>query len=137
MSNNTLHRNDANSRGEYRVVTVVALEGRSEKELLALAAGLAGGLDPQVAAAIVDSARERGVDVSVLDGFQDTTSAGVLGALSGRALAIGNAAMFAELGWSVDQLCDWPERMRRHGQQVLLIAVNGRAVGFLGVSTAV
>ena len=60
--------------------------------------------------------------------------------LTGLVLIIGeparqltNAAFLTKLGISLEHLCDWPDRMREHGQQVVLVAVDGRAAGFFGV----
>ena len=99
-----------------RIVTVVALEGRTEADLLEL----------------IESVPE----LARLDGQEDTPK-GISGSLNGRFVVIGNGAYFAALGLSIAHLCDWPERIRRHGQQVLFVAINGRAVGFLGVADAI
>lgn len=125
-------RGDA-PKSERRVVTIVAMEGRSEAALLALAAGVAGGLEPALAAAIQESARERGVAVTRADGLPDTHGIGVAGVLAGHSVVVGNAAFFATLGLSLGCLCDWPDRIRQHGQQILFVAVDGRTAGFLGV----
>ena len=137
MLNDTHTATDSGTTDSSRVVTVVALEGRTEAALLALVAGLAGGLEPRLAAAIRDGARERGVDATRLDQFHETAATGVAGTLGGHRVALGNAAFFAGLGLSISHLCDWPERMRQHGQQVLFIAIDGRTVGFLGIAAAV
>lgn len=98
-----------------RIATVIALDGRTEKELLALLAAAPG------------FARLEQLDASA--------PAGLCGCLDGQVIAIGNESYFAALGLSTNQLCDWPERIRKHGQQVLLVAVNGQTVGFLGIDT--
>ena len=95
------------------VASVVALEGRSEADLLTLLAET-----PQLAK---------------LDALDESAAAGVSGQVNGHAIAIGNAAYFAALGLSIQPLRDWPDRIRRHGQHVLFVAVDGRTVGFLGV----
>ncbi|HEX4912548.1 MAG TPA: hypothetical protein VFV51_01260 [Vicinamibacterales bacterium] len=92
---------------------MIALDGRTESELLELLAAAPG------------FARLEQLDASA--------PAGVCGCLDGQEIAIGNEPYFAALGLSTSQLCDWPDRMRKHGQQVLLLAVNGQTVGFFGI----
>jgi len=46
---------------------------------------------------------------------------------------LGNAALFSELGLSVARLGNWPEKLQQRGQQVLFVAVDGQAAGFLGM----
>jgi cation transport ATPase len=78
------------------LVSIVALDGRTEDELLALATG---------------AAERRGV-------------------------VVGGAERFAELGLSIEQLGDWPDRLRRRGQRVVFVAVDGATAGLLGVVDA-
>jgi Cu+-exporting ATPase len=116
-----------------RLVSVVALDGRNEGALLALAAGAARGLDAPLGAAITESARERDVEVAHADCVQEQTGAGVVASIDGHTVVVGNAALFANLGLSVERLGDWPERLQQHGEHVLFVAVDGRTAGFLGV----
>ena len=98
-----------NAKRESKVVSVVALDGHDEKTLLALAARLTDGLDSRIA------------------------DRGVTGCVDGHAVVLGNAAMFTDLGLSIDRLGNWSERLRQHGQQVLFVAVDGHTAGFLGL----
>ena len=119
-----------------KVVSVVTLDGGDERSLLALAARLAGGLDAPLATAILESARECDVPVGDVDSLHETAGAGVAASVAGQAVVLGNAVLFGELGLSLDRLGGWPERMRRQGQQVLFVALDGRTVGILGVADA-
>jgi Cu+-exporting ATPase len=116
-----------------RLVSVVALDGRDERALLALAAGVARGLDAPLATAVLESARDRDARIVEADSLQETTGAGVAASITGRMVVLGNAALFAQIGISLEGLGDWPERLRRHGQHVLFVAVERRTVGLLGL----
>jgi FtsP/CotA-like multicopper oxidase with cupredoxin domain len=102
-----------------RLVSVVALDGRDEAALLALASA-APGLDARQAAAIRDSARQRNARASA----------------DGRSVIVGTPARFGELGISVERFGDWPERLRQQRQEVLFVAVDGRTAGILGLADA-
>ena len=118
------------------LVSVVALEGLAESAVLALAAGVVSGLDAALAAAILHSARERDIHVRAADQLRDTTRQGVAGSVEGHAVVVGNAALFADLGLSLESFGQWPERLRRRGEHVLFVAIDGRAAAFLGVANA-
>jgi len=122
--------------GRPRVVSIVALDGRDESVLLGLAAGLARGLDTPTAAAIVESACEREIQIQHVDQFHYTTAIGVAAAAAGHTVVLGDAALFSDLGLSIESLGDWPERLRQRGEQVLFVAVDGRTAGFLGIVDA-
>jgi FtsP/CotA-like multicopper oxidase with cupredoxin domain len=101
-----------------KLVSLLALDGRDEAALLALAAGATSGMDAHLAAAIRESARERNVEP-----FAD-----------GQRVMIAEPAGFRELGISTERFGDWPERLRNQGQQVLFVAVDGHTAGLLGIA---
>ena len=115
------------------LVSIVALDGRDDDALLALAAGAARSLDAPIGAAILDSARERDVEVANVDRVHETGEAGVVASVDGKTVVVGNAALFTSLGLSLKRFGDWPERLQQRGQHVLFVAVDGNAAGFLGV----
>src|SRR5688500_134177 len=98
-----------NTNAEPTVVTVVALDGHDETTLLAFAAPMIGRLDRGLA------------------------SRRVAGSVGGHAVVLGDAAMFANLGLSIERFGTAPDRLRQHGQHVLFVAVDGRPAGFLGL----
>lgn len=120
--------------GTARVVSIVALDGRDDAALLALAASLARGLETPAGAAIIESARERELEIRPVDGFYHSTAMGLAAAVAGHTVVLGNAALFTELGISIDTRGDWPERLHRRGEHVLFVAIDGRTAGFIGVA---
>jgi cation transport ATPase len=114
----------------------VALDGRDEPALLALAASLARGLDGPMTAAILESARELGIHIEDADWCRGTTGMGVAASVAGHTVVLGNSELFTNLGLSIESLGTWPERLRHYGQHVLFVAVDGRTAGFLGLADA-
>ena len=115
------------------LVSIVALDGRGDDALLALAAGAARGLDVPLGAAILDSARERDIEMPPVDQVHEAAGAGVVAAINGKTVVVGNAALFENLGLALTRFGNWPERLQQRGQHVLFVAVDGKAAGFLGV----
>jgi Cu+-exporting ATPase len=115
------------------LVSIVALDGRGEGALLALAAGAARGLETPIGTAILESARERDVEIAAAERVHETAGTGVVASIDGRTVVVGDATLFSHLGLSVDRLGTWPERMQHRGQHVLFVAVDGHTAGFLGV----
>ena len=122
--------------GRPTLASIVALDGWNDSTLLAVAASLAAGLEAPVAAAIVDGAREREIRVRPVDRVLHTTRTGAAAAIAGHAVVLGDSTLFGDLGISIDALGDWPERLRRRGEQVLFVAMEGRTAGLLGVVDA-
>ena len=121
-------------RNRPRLTSLVALDGTDEATLLSLAASLAGGLEPRIAGAIRESARESGARIGAAEGRREAGGSGVAATVDGRNVVLGPAAVFARLGISIEGFGDGPERLRRSGQQVLFVAIDGQATGLMGVT---
>ena len=66
--------------------------------------------------------------------FSAETGKGVLGTVDGRRIAVGNDALFAALGIDPDGLPEKADALRRDGQGVMLVAIDGRPVGLAAVA---
>jgi Cu+-exporting ATPase len=122
------------TEGKPRLTTVVALTGQNESELLRLAASLERGSEHPLAAAIVTAAQEQGASLSQVTDFRSVTGKGVIGTIAGQTTALGNQHLFEELDIDPGALREQAEDLRRDGQTVMYIAINGRPAGLIGVA---
>src|SRR6516162_9585057 len=122
------------TEGKPRLVGVTALGGMAEDELLRLAASLEHGSEHPLAAAIVKGAEERGLKLGAAADFASQTGKGVVGSVDGERVAVGNQVLLTSLGIDPDGLPDRADELRKDGQGVMLIAVDGRAAGLVAVA---
>ncbi len=122
------------TEGRPRLVTVQAAEGVDERELLANAAALERASEHPLAAAILAGAAERGLELPPAEEFRTLTGKGVVGRVAGRAVAVGTARLFAELGADPRALLPGAEELRREGQTVVFVALDGAPAGLLGIA---
>jgi Cu+-exporting ATPase len=122
------------TEGKPRLVSVLALAPLSEAELLRLAGSLERASEHPLAAAVVAGAKEKGVELVDTSEFRYLPGKGVTGKVAGKAVAVGSAALFAELKIDAGELPAKAEVLRREGQTVVLVAVGGKPAGLLGVS---
>ena len=122
------------TEGKPRLTAVVALPGHTDGELLRLAASLERGSEHPLAAAIVAGAQWRGLELSQAGDFRSVTGKGVIGTVRGQPVALGNRALLAELTIDPGALLEQAETLRRDGQTVMFVAVDGRLAGLLGVA---
>ncbi|MER8866206.1 heavy metal translocating P-type ATPase [Mesorhizobium sp. M0751] len=122
------------TEGRPRLTDVVAVEGMAQDELLALAAGLEKGSEHPLAEAIVEGARERGVKVPDASGFEAVTGKGVSGTVSGQKVALGNAAMMADLGIDTASVQASAEALQADGKTAMFVAVAGKLAGLVAVA---
>ncbi len=122
------------TEGKPRLVSIATPPDRDDAWLLRLAASLERGSEHPLAAAIVMGARERGVEPIEVRDFRSVTGKGVMGTVQGHAVALGNLRLLEELGVAPGDLGARAEALRRDGQTVVFVVVDGRPVGLLGVA---
>jgi Cu+-exporting ATPase len=122
------------TEGKPRLISVVALSGVSESELLRLAASLERASEHPLAAALTAGASERGLQLAEVSEFRSLTGRGVVGKVEGREVAVGSQALFDELKIGGGELTKRADDLRRHGQTVMLVAIDGKAAGLIGVA---
>ena len=123
------------TEGKPRVTAVIPSEGRTEEELLRLAAILEKGSEHPLADAIVAGATERRIP---LDGraenFSSHTGKGVSGEVDGKKVLLGNPKLLKDFSVSTDTLIREAEVYLQKGQTVMFAAIDGTPAGLLVVS---
>jgi Cu+-exporting ATPase len=125
------------TEGKPRLTSVMAVPSVSDNDLLRLAASLERGSEHPLAAAIVAGAQSRGLSLADTQAFASMTGKGVMGRVDSRQVTLGNRALFAELGTELGELVERAEALRREGQTVMFVALNGQPAGLLGVADPV
>ncbi|WP_354677204.1 heavy metal translocating P-type ATPase [Cupriavidus plantarum] len=115
----------------------IGTNGYAEEDVLRLAASLDQGSEHPLAAAIVEAARERGLQLEKTEGFESSSGIGVRGNLGGRKVAIGNTALMEAEGVPIDPLVTQADELRAQGASVMYLAVEGKLAGLLAVSDPV
>jgi Cu+-exporting ATPase len=122
------------TEGRPRLVSLMTAPGHSESDLLRLAASLERGSEHPLAGAIVAGAEERKLTLSAVEDFRSITGKGVVGRVEGQTLALGNHQLMQDLGVAIGDLAKRADALRRDGQTVMFVAVDGRIVGLVGVA---
>ena len=125
------------TEGRPRLESVRPAAGRSEADVLRLAASVEQASEHPLAASIVAGAGERGLALSPVTEFQSWPGKGVAAVVEGRLVLIGNARLFDDRGVDVARLAAEAQDLRARGQTVALVAVDGAAAGLLGVADPV
>ncbi|HJS41394.1 MAG TPA: copper-translocating P-type ATPase [Sphingomicrobium sp.] len=120
--------------GKPRLVAAKPAAGFEEGEILRLAAALEKGSEHPLAAAIVDGAGERGLEVPGSSGFASHTGKGVTGTVDGREIALGNKALLAGIGVDSGPMESAADEHRARGEGVMFVAIGGRLAGLLVVA---
>jgi Cu+-exporting ATPase len=122
------------TEGKPRLTEVVTADGVNENDLLRAAASLERASEHPLASAIVAGAQERGIVLAEVKEFASVTGKGVTGVVDRRRVAIGTQALLRDDGVEAKALEERAETMRREGQTVMLVAMDGSAAGAIAVA---
>jgi Cu+-exporting ATPase len=122
------------TEGKPTLSAVIPQPGIDENDLLQLAASLERSSEHPLAAAIVKGAEAKKLTLTDVAGFSSETGKGVKGTVAGKQIAVGNAELFHDLSVDAGPLLERADTLRKEGQTVMLVAVDGKAAGIVGVS---
>jgi Cu+-exporting ATPase len=122
------------TEGKPTLSAVIPQPGINENDLLQLVASLERSSEHPLAAAIVTGANARKFPLTDVAGFSSETGKGVKGTIAGKQVAVGNAELFRDLSVDSSPLLEQAEALRKGGQTVMLVAVDGKAAGIVGVA---
>jgi Cu+-exporting ATPase len=122
------------TEGKPKLETVLSLSGFDEDEILRLAASLERASEHPLAEAIVQGAEERNLTLATTQDFESVTGKGVTGFVDGFRVALGNIKLLQSLSIDAGELPEQADLRRAGGQTVMLLAINGKAAGLIGVA---
>ncbi|MBK8464289.1 MAG: heavy metal translocating P-type ATPase [Chloracidobacterium sp.] len=124
------------TEGKPRLQKVVALNGSGEIEILRLAASLERSSEHPLAEAIIKGAEEKAIELAKVEDFESITGKGITGSIDGKKVLLGNAKLMTEnnIDFPADGKAD---ELRGEGQTVMLVAVDGKAAGLVGVADTI
>jgi len=118
------------------IVTLPLADGDAldADDLLGLAASAERGSEHPLGEAIVERARERGLDLADTEGFNAIPGQGVEVTVSGRRLLLGNLRLMHEREIALGSLHDRAESIATEGKTPMFVAADGRLVGLIAVA---
>jgi len=122
------------TEGKPSVVMTAACKGFDSPTVCSLAASLEQASEHPLGAAIVHVARVRGFAMESVANFRSITGKGVAGTVAGHQVAVGNAALLAELGVDGSTLEVIADEQRKVGATVMFVTIDGRLAGIIAVA---
>jgi len=118
--------NDVRIAGEFDEQTVVRL-----------AASVEHASEHPLGRAIVDGAKERGIEVGEAQGFSSSSGKGVRATVDERDVAVGNAMLLEELGADAGALEEDANTIRDEGATAVFVVIDGACAGVLSIADPV
>jgi Cu+-exporting ATPase len=120
--------------GKPRLTDVVVVGDGSEDRLLTLAATLERGSEHPLAAAIVEAARSRELELGNQREFESISGQGISGQVDQHKVVVGNRTLMDQLNIDVSALLEPAEALRAQGKTAVMLALDGHAAGLIAVA---
>ncbi|MDY2685455.1 MAG: heavy metal translocating P-type ATPase [Selenomonadaceae bacterium] len=122
------------TEGHPDVTSIFPMGGKSEAELLAIAAGLEAGSEHPLAEAVTRYAKAHGVTAKPMEEFAALFGRGVTAKADGHRYAAGNAQLMEEQHVDLTAASGHLEALSIRGATPLVFAEDGQVIGILGAS---
>ncbi len=125
--------------GEPQVTDVLlsSTADYSDAELLHLAASAERGSEHPLGEAIVRSASERGLDLSMPDAFEGIAGFGIAATVDGRQVLLGNKRLMEREAVQLNGLEPREKVLQEEAKTAMWLAVNGQAAALIAVADTI
>ncbi len=125
------------TEGKPSVTRIAPVPGFEEDAVLSFAASVEQLSEHPLAHAIVAAAEARGVTLRAASDFDSPTGKGAIARVDGHDVLVGNAAFLMEQSVDAASIAEETEALREGGETVVLVAVDRRLVGAIGIADPV
>ncbi|MDE0398698.1 MAG: heavy metal translocating P-type ATPase [Candidatus Poribacteria bacterium] len=119
---------------EGRLTLTDILTDKDESELLQLSAAAERGSEHPIGKAVVQAAKERGLDIATPTAFEAVTGHGITAQVDGSSVVIGNLSLIQQQDIPTKRFEEEADRLQTEAKTVLWVAADGHVVGLLAVS---
>ena len=125
------------TRGKPAVTHVLATNGLEARELLRLAAAAEVGSEHPLGEAIVQHARDAGIELPNAEQFDALSGRGVQAQVEGRSVTLGNLALMREREVALDGLVERAAELASAGATPMYVAIGSQAAGLIAVADTI
>ena len=119
---------------EGKLILTDILTDKDASELLQLSAAAELGSEHPIGKAVVQAAKERGLDIATPSQFNAITGHGITAQVSENRVVIGNLSLIQQHDIPTKRFEEKAERLQTEAKTVLWVGVNGQVVGLLAVA---
>lgn len=122
------------TEGAPKVTDIVAFNDFSENDVLQMAASLETGSEHPLAQAIVESAKEKDIELSKSSDFNSIAGHGVEGKVDGKHLYFGNEKLMRDQGIEIDNAVDKAQELASEAKTPMYFAIDKKLAAIIAVA---
>ncbi|KAA3599373.1 MAG: copper-translocating P-type ATPase [Calditrichaeota bacterium] len=121
------------TEGKPKLITVRTVKNIDEEYLLKMTASLEKGSEHPLAEAIIQGAKERGIQITNATDFESFTGKGIKGKVNNSVVLLGNEQLMIDFKIDFSDFNEEIETLRKDGQTVILIGIDSLISGIIGI----
>ena len=125
------------TEGKPTVTDVLTAEGMDPENILQITASAETGSEHPLGQAIVNSARDKGLEILKAESFNSITGRGIEAVINGQSILAGNRKLMDERGISLAALETESDHLAEEGKTPMYVAINNRLAGIVAVADVV
>ena len=125
------------TEGKPKLVEILAIKPFSQRDVLFYSSSIEQGSEHPLAKAIIDGAKEKGVEPKMPEKFNSITGKGIVGLIDGKEVVFGNTKLLEDEGIDIEDINKKAESMRQNGQTVMFLAIERKIAGIIGVADTI
>lgn len=122
------------TEGSPKVTDIVAFNDFSEQDALQLAASLETGSEHPLAQAIVESAKEKDIELKKSTDFHSIAGHGVEGKVDGKHLFFGNEKLMRDQGVDIEHAVDRAQELAGEAKTPMYFAIDKKLAAIIAVA---
>lgn len=122
------------TEGVPKVTDLLLANGHAREHVLMLAASIEAGSEHPLAMAIVESAKEQGIEPQKVSGFTSIAGKGVEASLDDSKLVFGNAKLMKERGINIDAFLEKAQLLAEEAKTPMYFALNNELAAVIAVA---
>lgn len=123
------------TEGRFGVTDIVSLSGEENEKILSLAASLEASSEHPIAAGILESAREKGLETQSVEAFSSIPGKGVEGEVEGKKFLVVSPGYLEEKGIALKD--EKIEEIKEQGKTVVFLLEGEKVLGALALADIV
>src|SRR6266571_1206773 len=125
------------TKGQPSVTDIVPIGKLTEVQILGYAGAVEKGSEHPLAAAVVNAAQTRRIDLADPSDFEALPGLGVKATVEGREILLGNTELMRKFSMPVESYAVRMENLQTQGKTVTLLAVDRQPVALIGLADTV
>ena len=126
------------TKGEFGVVEIISIEGRTDEEVLGMAAAVDSLSEHPIAKSIVSKSKEMNIKINSAQNFEAIKGKGVVAMVAGKKIMVGGPSLLESIHVSIpQQISEQIQDSNNKGQTVVFVVEDNQFIGAIALADVI